>query len=242
MHIYCISQSSSSHLLLVSSSSILISFSSSSHLHLISISFHLLLVSISSHLLSFYEELWASQVQPEKKCLFSSNSRLLSHLFSHLVVTPHLFLNAISSSRLVVIPFSSPPHLALYIESSGLAHFSHKRSAAEAHKIDALFTTPLLQEFQLLAYRAFLSYWRQPTYIITRFAVNIIVALIFASAYANQVYETDIGVIARTGEISIMHFPTFYEPAQVMITVPATTVNNVFVSSHIFVSIQVFYS
>jgi ABC-type multidrug transport system permease subunit len=41
------------------------------------------------------------------------------------------------------------------------------------------------------------SYWRNPSYNLSRFLVNIILALIFASAYVNQEYGTDVGVISR---------------------------------------------
>lgn len=46
-------------------------------------------------------------------------------------------------------------------------------------------------------------YWRTPSYTIRRIGVNIILALIFASAYAFQRYSTFVGVISRSSVIYI---------------------------------------
>lgn len=48
------------------------------------------------------------------------------------------------------------------------------------------YNASYLKQLRWLTYRATLSYWRTPNYNLIRFLINIVIALIFASAYANQ--------------------------------------------------------
>jgi hypothetical protein len=90
------------------------------------------------------------------------------------------------------------------LQEEGARHFPALDNASGGTTMDlSKFNTPVITEARWLFTRAFLSYWRSPTYNVTRFIVNVAIALIFASAYANQKYHTDVAVIARTGVIFI---------------------------------------
>lgn len=67
----------------------------------------------------------------------------------------------------------------------------------------SLFNASYLKQLRWLCYRAAMSYWRTPGYNLIRFFINIVIALIFASAYANQVYTTDLQVRSRSAVIFI---------------------------------------
>ena len=56
-------------------------------------------------------------------------------------------------------------------------------------------------QFKCLFSRTFISYWRTPSYNFLRMVISILIALIFASVYANQKYDTDAKCIARTGVV-----------------------------------------
>ena len=71
---------------------------------------------------------------------------------------------------------------------------------------ESKYNTTLTEQLYWLFNRAFRSYWRSPSYNITRFGINVVIALIFASAYSNQTYFTDVNVISRSAVIYITVF------------------------------------
>lgn len=71
---------------------------------------------------------------------------------------------------------------------------------------ESQYNTTYNEQLSWLFKRAMRSYWRSPSYNITRFAINVVIALIFASAYANQTYYTDVNVISRSAVIYITVF------------------------------------
>jgi hypothetical protein len=62
---------------------------------------------------------------------------------------------------------------------------------------------PLWIQFKLIGKKVFICYWRTPTYNLVRFFINIIIALVFGSAYAHQEYSTPVGVVSRSAVIYI---------------------------------------
>lgn len=58
-------------------------------------------------------------------------------------------------------------------------------------------------QFTLLLQRIALTYWRTPNYSLARHFVNIIIALIFASAYPLQEYNTYVATVSRAAVIYI---------------------------------------
>lgn len=80
-------------------------------------------------------------------------------------------------------------------------------SESQKHtRSDFKYNTTFSEQLYWLFKRASRSYWRSPSYNITRFAINVVIALIFASAYANQTYNTDVNVISRSAVIYITVF------------------------------------
>eukprot|EP00596_Hydrurales_sp_CCMP1899_P009612 CAMPEP_0119038002 /NCGR_PEP_ID=MMETSP1177-20130426/6649_1 /TAXON_ID=2985 /ORGANISM="Ochromonas sp, Strain CCMP1899" /LENGTH=1597 /DNA_ID=CAMNT_0006999999 /DNA_START=48 /DNA_END=4838 /DNA_ORIENTATION=+ len=67
----------------------------------------------------------------------------------------------------------------------------------------SMFNASYLKQLRWLWFRAGMSYWRTPGYNLIRFFINIIIALIFASAYANQQYNTALEVRSRSAVIFI---------------------------------------
>lgn len=67
------------------------------------------------------------------------------------------------------------------------------------YKYNATYMT----QFRYLLHRAFLIYWRSPSYNAVRIIVNLILALIFASAFVDQKYTTDVETISRVSLIYI---------------------------------------
>ena len=61
----------------------------------------------------------------------------------------------------------------------------------------------LALQLKLLTKRIFVSYWRTPAYNLVRFFINIIIALIFASAFSFQEYPTKVGAVSRSAVIFI---------------------------------------
>lgn len=68
---------------------------------------------------------------------------------------------------------------------------------------DVGFRTSYFTQFSWLLSRAATTYWRNPSYSVGRMAVNILIALIFSSAYPQQKYDDYIGVVSRTAVIYI---------------------------------------
>lgn len=64
---------------------------------------------------------------------------------------------------------------------------------------DASYST----QFKYLMIRSLLCYWRSPSYNFVRMTVNILLAFIFASAYATTTYTTDAYLIGRVSLIYI---------------------------------------
>lgn len=56
-------------------------------------------------------------------------------------------------------------------------------------------------QFSVLMRRFLLSYWRSPTYNVSRMIVNVVIALAFSSTYVQQKYHTDVDVISRVALI-----------------------------------------
>eukprot|EP01034_Spumella_vulgaris_P047532 gene47532-biopygen37022 len=65
------------------------------------------------------------------------------------------------------------------------------------------YNTSSWVQFKVLMRRFLLSYWRSPTYNVSRMIVNVVIALIFSSTYANQQYNTSVDVISRVALIYI---------------------------------------
>ena len=90
------------------------------------------------------------------------------------------------------------------LESQNQIGFVKPLAEKEMHY--SKYNTTLREQMYWLFTRASRSYWRSPSYNITRFAINVVIALIFASAYANQTYNTDVNVISRSAVIYITVF------------------------------------
>ena len=71
---------------------------------------------------------------------------------------------------------------------------------------DSKYNTSLSEQLTWLFKRASRSYWRSPSYNVTRFAINVVIALIFASAYSDQTYNTDVNAVSRSAVIYITVF------------------------------------
>ena len=72
--------------------------------------------------------------------------------------------------------------------------------------VDSRYNSTLTEQLTWLFKRASRSYWRSPSYNVTRFAINVVIALIFASAYADQQYNTDVNAVSRSAVIYITVF------------------------------------
>jgi hypothetical protein len=66
-------------------------------------------------------------------------------------------------------------------------------------KYNASYTT----QFYWLMKRSILTYWRSPSYNFVRMLISLVIALIFASTYANQQYSTDVETMSRCAVIYI---------------------------------------
>ncbi len=80
----------------------------------------------------------------------------------------------------------------------------------------AAYSASYPKQFALLMRRAVLSYWRSPSYNFVRMVISVVIALIFASTYANQVYTTQVDVIARS---SVIYITALFTGVVGMITV-----------------------
>ena len=85
------------------------------------------------------------------------------------------------------------------------AHFVPVFQCKHAPKF--LTTSPYnatyVDQFKYVMRRAILSYWRSPSYNFIRMLTNVIIALIFASTYADQQYDTDVDTMSRCSVIYI---------------------------------------
>jgi hypothetical protein len=71
------------------------------------------------------------------------------------------------------------------------------------HVHPSKYNASVWTQFCVLMKRFLLSYWRSPTYNVSRMIVNVVIALMFSSTYANQKYNTDVDVISRVALIYI---------------------------------------
>lgn len=60
-----------------------------------------------------------------------------------------------------------------------------------------------LTQFALLLKRGLTSYWRNPDYNFVRMVISVVIALLFASAFANYNYSTDVDTISLAAVIFI---------------------------------------
>jgi len=81
---------------------------------------------------------------------------------------------------------------------------------------DEEYTTSSYTQFVWLMWRIAMTYWRTPNYSIARIFVNILLALIFGSAYPKQEYSTYIAVVSRA---SVIYITTFFCGVLALITV-----------------------
>eukprot|EP01040_Poterioochromonas_malhamensis_P021963 gene21963-26612_t len=65
------------------------------------------------------------------------------------------------------------------------------------------YNASLWHQFSLLMRRFAVTYWRSPSYSIGRHFVNIVIALIFASAYPNQSYDDYVETVSRAAVIFV---------------------------------------
>ena len=78
-----------------------------------------------------------------------------------------------------------------------LDHIKHAMQSSTAFQ----YSSSPLQQYKELMNRTFVMYWRTPTYNFLRFIINLVIALLFGSVYANQKYTTTGDCIARVGII-----------------------------------------
>mmetsp|Transcript_24221 Transcript_24221/g.24835 ORF Transcript_24221/g.24835 Transcript_24221/m.24835 type:complete len:1388 (-) Transcript_24221:477-4640(-) len=78
------------------------------------------------------------------------------------------------------------------------------------------FNSSYSTQFYWLMKRSILSYWRSPSYNFVRMMISIVIALIFASTYANQNYTSDVDVISRC---AVMYITCLFIGVVAMMTV-----------------------
>lgn len=81
-----------------------------------------------------------------------------------------------------------------------------RRLTAEDVRDDGSYNASYWRQFSLLMHRIHLTYWRTPTYSLMRHVTNILVALIFASAFPLQKYHTYLATVSRSAVIYITAF------------------------------------
>lgn len=113
-------------------------------------------------------------------------------------------LNAVNLSHTNILCITSDGSSGddLEMQNSSFIVSKSQRYAGSKEKYNTTFNEQLYWLFK----RATRSYWRSPSYNITRFAINVVIALIFASAYSDQTYNTDVNVISRSAVIYITVF------------------------------------
>jgi energy-coupling factor transporter ATP-binding protein EcfA2 len=84
-------------------------------------------------------------------------------------------------------------------DGSKRLHETAKKSGQTRHTFNASYLT----QFQLLYQRMALTYWRTPIYSLGRSFTNLLIALIFGSAYPQQKYSTYVAVTSRAAVIFI---------------------------------------
>jgi hypothetical protein len=75
-------------------------------------------------------------------------------------------------------------------------HCSGNQVSPEATPSSA-FTATYSTQMKYVLRRALLSYWRSPSYNFVRMVTCIVIALIFASTYADQNYSSDVDTMSR---------------------------------------------
>jgi ABC-type multidrug transport system ATPase subunit len=81
------------------------------------------------------------------------------------------------------------------LETGGLC------TSAVKHESESLYMSSNKMQAQWLFKRAFLSYWRNPSYNFLRMIISLSIALIFASVFAQQQYDTYVDCISRTAVV-----------------------------------------
>jgi len=82
---------------------------------------------------------------------------------------------------------------------------SSKRDLAQVGKKH--YNASYWVQFKVLMWRISLSFWRSPTYNFGRIFSSIIIALIFASAYIDQKYSSDVDCISR---VALIYMTTLF--------------------------------
>lgn len=103
---------------------------------------------------------------------------------------------------------STPLCLANTETINSLCSFADDDAAVSIHsgssnEHKSLYAAPNGTQMKLLIKRAVVAYWRTPSYNFTRVVLNVVVALLFASVFADQTYDSDITVISRSAVIFI---------------------------------------
>ncbi len=81
---------------------------------------------------------------------------------------------------------------------------SRKIDESELKSLDSFeYNASYSTQFLLLMKRVHLTYWRTPTYSFIRHITNLIIALIFGSAYPQQMYSTYVAAVSRAAVIYI---------------------------------------
>ena len=129
---------------------------------------------------------------------------------SHSSVDFHLHY---TSSELCILNTIHTDALSATSDGSSGDDFEMARNGTESGIIkekrvaeDFRYNTTLTEQLTWLFKRASRSYWRSPSYNVTRFAINVVIALIFASAYSDQQYNTDVNAVSRSAVIYITVF------------------------------------
>lgn len=111
-------------------------------------------------------------------------------------VQPTDFHNFYTSSTLCQIN-------QVHLESLTTSNEGSRRLTDEDIRDDGGYNASYWNQFLLLMRRIALTYWRTPSYSFFRHVTNIVIALIFASAYPLQKYHTYVAAVSRAAVIYI---------------------------------------
>lgn len=102
-------------------------------------------------------------------------------------------------------------------------------AVGDTKKIVIKYYASYSSQFRYLMIRALKTYWRSPSYNFVRMIVNLLVALLFSSAYATQTYETDVQIISRVG---LIYVTTFFLGTCVYLIINEIIAHIVFIIHH----------
>lgn len=102
-------------------------------------------------------------------------------------------------------------YMSSELNAANVCHIETLCSASMSQKLhlEVLITSEArtraswYQQFIQLFYKVSVAYWRTPSYNLVRFLVNILIALIFSSAYAQKTYNSSYEIISRSAVIFI---------------------------------------